>query len=726
MHTPASAAFFWLLLLSAVPTAALAQETTSAEGEGPSKAPAAKLERVEINARPQSDTDLRRRAPVAKQLYGREELDKYGDTAVTEVLKRLPGVDLSTGAPRMRGLGAGYTLILINGDPAPPGFQLDQLHPSQVERIEVIKGPSAEHSAQAVAGAINIILKDAPKTTSMEARVGLGYSYDQPRPGLHMAYHHKQGALAYSVPLSLFSWKGVGERTTLTQSLGSDQQPASSLVHVLQPNWGHGYNFAPRLNWKRGDDDNVSLSTFMQKGFWHNRLSLQPLSLQGRPVLDDPSYNEGVWHNQNLNLAWNKRLDEDRKFELKAGWFRSGGEFDNEFTRAAGLRRVWGGNDTYGLTQAGKFSQLVGDSHSLMLGWDIDHRRRSDERNTQELAAAPVLEQDQFARVRRLAVFVQDEWELTPQWGLYLGLRHEQINTQSSVEGQPLRHTSRVTSPLLHLNYKFDPKGRDLIRSSLTRSYKAPGLNALTAPYAVSNRYPDLSRPNDMLSPDRGGNPLLRPELATGLDVAYETYFSGGGMASVGVFVREVQDLVRNVIALEQVGGLARYVSRPQNFSKARSHGLELELKGRAGELLPALFDPQTALNLRTSLNIYRSKIKALPLPNARLEGQQPWSATLGLDYRARALPVSMGLNLAYTPGFATQQTAQQLQTQSASRSADAFVQYTLSKQMSLRLAVNNIAPLDGRNTTRFDDGSYSQTLSYPRTSYQLGLDIKL
>ena len=70
---------------------------------------------------------------------------------VADVLKRLPGVNMSGGNPRLRGLGSGYTLILINGDPAPPGFQFDQLNPSQIERIEITRGPSADQSAQAIA-----------------------------------------------------------------------------------------------------------------------------------------------------------------------------------------------------------------------------------------------------------------------------------------------------------------------------------------------------------------------------------------------------------------------------------------------------------------------------------------------------------------------------------------------------------------------------------------------
>ncbi|MBL8303476.1 MAG: TonB-dependent receptor plug domain-containing protein, partial [Ideonella sp.] len=153
-------ASLWLVL-TATP-AARAQDTP---GPGASDTPPPQptsLQRIEITGR-QGATDLRRAARTAKQIYDREELDKYGDTNALDVMRRLPGVTIGGDGPRMRGLGAGYTQILINGDPMPQGFALDQLSPSQIERIEVLRAPTADQSAQAIAGTINIILKDAPR-----------------------------------------------------------------------------------------------------------------------------------------------------------------------------------------------------------------------------------------------------------------------------------------------------------------------------------------------------------------------------------------------------------------------------------------------------------------------------------------------------------------------------------------------------------------------------------
>jgi hypothetical protein len=140
---------------------------------------------------------VRRRAPVARQICGREEIDPYGDTKPADVLRRLPGASVAGGAPRMRGLGSGCTQILINGDRAPPGLQYDQLNPAQVERIEITRGSTADQSAQAVAGTVNIILEQPPQLAQRDPR--LGYGAVRPVPNPSFSVGEAQGGLGWSV-----------------------------------------------------------------------------------------------------------------------------------------------------------------------------------------------------------------------------------------------------------------------------------------------------------------------------------------------------------------------------------------------------------------------------------------------------------------------------------------------------------------------------------------------
>ncbi|MDP3224434.1 MAG: TonB-dependent receptor plug domain-containing protein, partial [Rubrivivax sp.] len=89
----------------------------------PAAAPAASTpgaQRVEITGGRDSDTDARRQSTAAKIVIGREEIEKFGDATVGEVLRRLPGVTTPGapgrgGPPRMRGLGGGFTQLLIDG-----------------------------------------------------------------------------------------------------------------------------------------------------------------------------------------------------------------------------------------------------------------------------------------------------------------------------------------------------------------------------------------------------------------------------------------------------------------------------------------------------------------------------------------------------------------------------------------------------------------------------------
>ena len=729
--TPAAVAacILCVLLLSQAP--AHAQDAPPGMGDGAPK-PGNRLERVEVTSRQQTDTDLRRKAPVAKQIYGREELDKYGDNNVADVLKRLAGVSMQGGAARMRGLGSGYTLILINGDPAPPGFALDQLSPSQVERIEVTKGPTADQSAQAVAGAINIILKDVPRLAQRDLRLSLGYAAERPTLSANFTFGERIGALSMSLPLSAFEWRNQNEVVNERFMPGTDGLDSRVIQRGNQAIWGHGLNFGPRLNWKLSDEETLSLQTFMQKGYWNNRSEYQNEILAGQPSLDDNGVNHGSWQNLRSNLQWVNRFSDSQRIELKAGVQTSQSNVASQtYRNGSPQRHALSDNQDRGFTQAGKFAQLLGDAHSLTVGWDLEWRSRDETRDVTENGKPqlPEFEGQPFAaRIARQALFIQDEWELSPQWSTYLGLRGERIATESRGAALPVNNNSTVVTPLWHLNYKLDPKGRDMIRASLTRSYKAPELTALLSRPSLSSLFTNTDQPNTALSPDREGNPSLRPELATGLDVAFEKYLDGGGMFSVGVFHRNVGNLIRNVTTLESVAwaSVPRWVSRPTNFSKAQTSDLELEVKGRAGELLPALFEPKLALNLRASLSFYRSRVEALSGPNNRLDSQQPWSGNLGFDYRLASLPLTTGVSLAFTPAYSTQQTQTQSLEQSRSRSLDMFALWSFSRSVSLRLSANNLAPLDKQTQTVLSSGYSSSSQRSGRTNFGAALEVKL
>lgn len=733
LHAVALAAAF------CVASAQAQQEVDAQPASQPGNAQ--QLDRVEVRGVRSSDTEMRRRAPVAKQIYGREELDKYGDTQLSDVLKRLPGVNVSGGQLRMRGLGGAFTQILVNGDPAPPGFNLEQVNPAQVERIEVSKSPTADQSAQAIAGTVNIILKDAPRVVQKDLRLGLGYNDDKPVLNGSFTYGDRKGGLGFVAPISFWQWRLRNETSGDRLSEDAQQRVQRLGTEGYDIPWGYGGNIAPRLNIKLGDEETLTLqgfvvvNNFRNKGETDTRL-LPPSDPDAVPSsVDDSFTNRGKFSATRINLQYNNRFTDNDRIELRAGVGRGGADFETRFIgrNAAGAQTVdrvtTGDNENRGAQLNAKYIRLIGDAHTFTAGAEVERRTRDEKRRTVENGdelLAGIEGQPFDATLTRSAVFAQDEWEINPQWSAYFGVRNERIRTLSEGVGSNFRSTSSVTTPLLHLNYKFDPKGRDLIRASLTRSYKAPNIEQLIARPTINTNYP-TSGPNTETAPDRVGNPALEPELATGLDIAWETYLKAGGMISVGVFHRRITGLVRNSLVLESVdwADVPRWVAKPINLSRASTSGLELEVKGRANELLPSLFDPTLALSLRASLSVYSSKVKDIPGPDNRLEQQQPWSANLGFDYRFKSVPVSIGASLAYTPSYEVQQSSLQRLDTGRARSIDMFAMWNISRTDSLRVSANNFQAVDARSLTLLSNGDYNWTERRPKTWYGINWEHK-
>ncbi|WP_457755019.1 TonB-dependent receptor, partial [Thermovibrio ammonificans] len=108
----------------------------------------------------------------------RDEIERYGFTSITDVLKYVAGISFSSnGGPGQTesiyvlGLEPKHVLVMVNGvpvyDPSLIGSEANfsYIDLSNVERIEVIKGPQgAIYGSDAVAGVINIITKSPKKT----------------------------------------------------------------------------------------------------------------------------------------------------------------------------------------------------------------------------------------------------------------------------------------------------------------------------------------------------------------------------------------------------------------------------------------------------------------------------------------------------------------------------------------------------------------------------------
>src|SRR3546814_8957194 len=91
-------------------------------------------------------------------VYGQEFFAEFEPVSVGDQLRRVPGVAFTSDigesdAPQMRGLGQGFTQVLVNGRPIPGAGNdrtvfVDRIPAEIVDRIEVIRSPSADIDSQ--------------------------------------------------------------------------------------------------------------------------------------------------------------------------------------------------------------------------------------------------------------------------------------------------------------------------------------------------------------------------------------------------------------------------------------------------------------------------------------------------------------------------------------------------------------------------------------------------
>ncbi|KTF18457.1 TonB-dependent receptor plug domain-containing protein [Pseudoalteromonas sp. H105] len=136
------------------------------------------IEKIQVTGSRIKRSDMENASPVT--LIGADDIKAMGATSIDSVLQKMtatggamtnPGVNNGSGGNAridLRGLGANRTLVLVNGrrmiasgTGAASTVDLNTIPVSMIKSVEVLKdGASAVYGTDAVAGVVNIILKD--------------------------------------------------------------------------------------------------------------------------------------------------------------------------------------------------------------------------------------------------------------------------------------------------------------------------------------------------------------------------------------------------------------------------------------------------------------------------------------------------------------------------------------------------------------------------------------
>ncbi|MFZ6693570.1 TonB-dependent receptor plug domain-containing protein [Undibacterium sp. SXout20W] len=682
------------------------------------------VQSVEVTAANHNDK-IRQADPTILSVYGREELARYGDTLMSDVLKRLPGVTISENKNRaivisLRGLGAGYTQVLVNGEVMPDGFAIDSIAPDAIDHIDVMRVAGADTCAQSIAGSINIVLKKKTSETQTEVKLRFGEQQGGWNPGMTVGTSGKTASLGYN--LSAVVDRSVSDSTEQVNESLTQKAPLQSglpdtllssrqlqqITHVQR----EAFTLTPHLNWQRTPDMSLSWQGFLNQVYVHQLKRESENTFVGSTT-DFPE-NDSVWnaHFTTLrnSLTWESAFDDGAKLSVTGGW---------NFFRRVSFFRFHGNDQTDQLLQTrevsaeaheneirlnGKYLAPAIEDHHFSLGWESNTSQRHEQRIEidQDPQGSAILNTNQLydASMSKLAFYAQDEWRLSPSWLMYLGLRWEHVVIQGTAsDGSVLTHTDSVFSPILQTVWKLD--GQRQWRFAVNRTLKAPTLVSLIP------RIIRIDNDNGPLNPDQQGNPALRPEKSWGMDIAYERFNADGALVSASAYVRKIDDVTVSLLSQQQNGWLVM----PANNGNAVVMGLELETKFSLSSLSADLPN----INVHANLNRNWSRVQSVPGPDNVMADQVKLSGNLSLDYQLRH-GWTIGGNFSLQTKGVQRASSYLSSYQSPQRLLDLYSVWQVNPTAQLRLSISNILHQNGRESETYQDAQIhvAQELTKP------------
>jgi len=621
-------AHFALVALAplALATQSLAQESALAAAAAP-----ATVEQLVVSG----DIVFRNRTEdtVPTLSYDLEYFQRFEPLTAGDAMKRVPSVAflsdvLESDGARLRGLDPGYTQILINGERVPGAgvdrsFFVDRIPAELIERIEVVRSSSANRSGDAVAGALNIVLRDSYSLEGGYLRAGAillddkrvretvgGVYAGQLGPGRLLVGANMQGRRNPKVKVSRRYSEPGGELTDIELQTdtrnGTDYSANASYDLKFEGGSLELSGYFVRTD-RREDEDSIEYA-----GGRIGPADLLTLNDNNVDIVTDNWTLGAKYDREMLGGRFKARVgyaafeDTQDEVEEETEYLRDTRPFpeDDRFTGDLTFLRLKDTEFTAQLAQ--EFDLAVGE---LEVGVQYVDKDRDTEitadRNRITIpnppAARPTIPgaYGPFLPVaggvstieeRRVDPYVMLSGK-ADRLSWEAGLRYE--TTETTIVDETAGAADRVREsdeavllPSAHLRWTLSD--RDRLSVSVARTVRRPSFNQLS-PALLEAELGD----NDFI-----GNPELESETAWGLDVGLERRIGRRGVAGVNLFYRSVENLVEVANTGEEGSeGDGTFVFTPQNTGDGKVWGIEFDLSTP----LTALGMPNTGVFLNYS-----------------------------------------------------------------------------------------------------------------------------
>lgn len=402
---------------------------------------ALKLPDVLISANRQ--VEARNDSSAANTVFTREDIDRLQPDSVTDLLRRVPGVQVSQSGGRgslpgifIRGTQSAQSLVLVDGQrigsSTSGDSNLQHINIEQVERVEVLRGSrSVIYGSDAIGGVIQIFPRRGGEQ-GLQPRLHTGF-------GSNQSWEHSLGL------------SGGDERTRFNLGASLDETAGINRTHQSHPSDGdhdeyRNQSFSLSLSHALGDDIEIGANVLDNRG--KSEFDSPFGAVQQQPYNEFDVSSVSSYIDARINEAWKTRV------ELGHSENR-----EKTFDKLSDERSVF---NTYRDSVTWQNDLTLNEHNSLLLGGDWYEDR---------INSSTAYDED--SRWNR-AAFIQHRFQ-ADSFSTELGLRHDdnqQFGSQNTWSGT-------FTLPL-------NPDNEMLLTYS--EGFRAPTFNDLY--------YPDFSNPD--------------------------------------------------------------------------------------------------------------------------------------------------------------------------------------------------------------------------------------
>ena len=587
----------------------------------------------------QGSIGFRNRSDAAEPVlvYDEEYFQRFEPVTAGDALKRVPGVTflsdvIESDGARLRGLDPGYTQILINGERVPGGqsdrsFFLDRIPAELIEQVEIVRSSSARRTGDAVAGSLNIKLRDGFSLDGGYVRLG-GIHFDDGEIKPNAGFYYG-GGLAGGRLLIGANVQGR-YNPKIKSSLRYGDSPENNPNFATedfdnredQTDTRDGTDYAFNASWgiETETTEFEILGNFVRTDRVEDERSFEyndPTAING-PVRQTVLPGNLLTDNANVNTirteSWSVigKLDHEwglGETQLRVGYasfddFQDEFEYEIDFDRSA--PRFTGDLAVLDIKDTELFVNLehefeLSDNLEFAIGGFFQNKDRDSSlgavrsrfnlpvnvregwnqflRNPGELAPTTFDPLDVvFSNIqedrRDLYALIEGEYDnLTFEFGI----RWENTSTEI-FDRDPNNPTGTTVSndydeflPSASLKYEI---GNGRFTLSAARTLRRPRFDFIFSGLLEA----------ELGDNDFQGNPFLAPETAIGGDIGYEHKIGQNGVIGVNVFYRDVSNLTEIATVLDAQGrpvegseGQGTFIFTPRNTGNGEVYGIEFD-----------------------------------------------------------------------------------------------------------------------------------------------------